>query len=404
MKRLLAVALATVLLACLLSLSVSADEADIMPLADSSAWSSYQVSQLLKDVQNIQGILGYTTISNQSLQESLLQIKTSAATSATASSNIFKVLGYGTGIGGGSLHGDLNYLYTALLDIVNNTSSSGGLGSLVQLLNLTQDIKNYTGSMSTDVVDIAEDVDTIRSDTRTIMDYVEGSLDNFLASIDQHVGFVDRYTTELYLAYVSDDHDVVRGDGSELTAQLPTLFGLQFETVDSLPYILRGGKDSTLKNTIYDSQTANDDGSLASTDWEANNILSAFSVLFPIQHDVARLTNVLATGPKIQLEKSQEENIQAVTDNFTGDKGVQSSQIGDMSGIGDSLGSVADTGVSVGDGFAQVGNSWNFFSAEVAATLDTAPALTAEEEDNYISFFDSNNSDFDALLSNLRGE
>lgn len=374
MKRLLAVALATVLLACLLSLSVSAD------------FSSYDSSNLSTVASSSVSLVTYTS--------SILNSVNNIYSSLSTISRQIDTLG--------------NYMISGHSNIVSELQKiSAGFdsgGSFSELLEIAKKIKNDTGSMSTDVVDIAEDVDTIRSDTRTIMDYVEGSLDNFLASIDQHVGFVDRYTTELYLAYVSDDHDVVRGDGSELTAQLPTLFGLQFETVDSLPYILRGGKDSTLKNTIYDSQTANDDGTLETTDWEANNILSAFSVLFPIQHDVARLTNVLATGPKIQLEKSQEENIQAVTDNFTGDKGVQSSQIGDMSGIGDSLGSVADTGVSVGDGFAQVGNSWNFFSSEVAATLDTAPALTAEDEEDYISFFDSNNADFDSLLSSLRGE
>ncbi len=135
-----------------------------------------------------------------------------------------------------------------------------------------------------------------------------------------------------------------------------------------------------------------------------DNILDSLFPLYPIQNDLARLTYVLADPHTIDLKKSQQGNEQAVQDNFTGDKGVNPDDIGSMSGMGDSLGGLVDTGVTMDDGFAQLnnGDTWNFFSQEVANQLNNAPAAYARDED-FVHFYDPDNTAFQELLEQVRG-
>lgn len=447
-------ACAFVLCACLLSLTVFAAPveetvvdsfsptsdslASISPLADSSsAWTSNDVKNLLNYVVNIRTYTSETSTNTKNNGTTLTTLSNTATAISKALGtsqyptiqqeleSIFNQMGM-SGRGNDTLRYWLGYVGDAIVAAIKDSSSTAG-SSFSELLTEAQGIHTDTTSISastTAIKDgfgydsqntlasantvISENISDIRSlfwdsDSFRILESSEDSpVDtSFRDLMSLLLGSV-RHTTnnEKGVSYLNNNGLSVYTTATNGA----TVAWSVSQGFDGLASILRGGSGATLKNTIYDSQTANADGTLASADWEANNILSAFSVLFPIQHDVARLTNVLATGPKIALEKSQEENVQAVTENFTGDKGVQTGDIGEMSGIGDNLGSVADTGVSIGDGFSQLGNSWNFFSNEIAATLDTAPAITAEEEEDFIHFFDANNAEFDALLGRLRGE
>lgn len=170
-----------------------------------------------------------------------------------------------------------------------------------------------------------------------------------------------------------------------------------------LASILRGPSGnhivgSILTNDYFESGTS-------APNIDANNILDALFPLFAIQNDLARLTYVQADPQTIALKKSQQGNEQALQENFTGEgKGVNPSDIGSMSGMGDSLGGLVDTGVTMDDGFTQLGNgdTWNFFSPEVAGQLNTAPSTYAADDD-FVHFYDPDNKAFHDLLEQVRG-
>lgn len=167
-----------------------------------------------------------------------------------------------------------------------------------------------------------------------------------------------------------------------------------------LASVLRGQSGNTIRGQLLNS--SNLDG--LPTDFWASDLLSSFKIFIPMQNDLARLTYVFADPTTIDLKKSQQGNEQAVKDNFTGDKGVNPDDIGSMSGMGDSLGGFVDTGVSMDDGFTQLnnGDTWNFFSQEVAGQLNTAPSTFAEDDD-FIHFYDPENKAFQELLEQVRG-
>lgn len=192
------------------------------------------------------------------------------------------------------------------------------------------------------------------------------------------------------------------GDSNQLTiTEVTADFRADFLRFMGL-FLWGGNQENTLPFAL-DSQ--NDLAPISNSRYKYNNVLSRLVPLFYMQNDLARITAVVADPLDQELKDANKKNEQAVVDNFTGDKGLQDSSISDMSGIGDSLGSLTDTGVSVSDGFAQINQSWGFFSANTASQLDTVPVVASDDDDDdYVDYYDPENTGLNELLSQLRGE
>ena len=122
-----------------------------------------------------------------------------------------------------------------------------------------------------------------------------------------------------------------------------------------------------------------------------------------IQNPLSQLQAVLAGDSDLELHRNTQENIDSVTDNFTGDGSgsVSSTDISDASGltagIGDAFGG---NQVSTGDFFSVAGDSanWDFFSEESARSLDAvtypAAAVLDVEDDSWLDDFVADENGF----------
>lgn len=109
-----------------------------------------------------------------------------------------------------------------------------------------------------------------------------------------------------------------------------------------------------------------------------------------IQNPLSQLQAVLAGDADLELHRNTQENIDSVTDNFTGsgDGSVSSGDISDASGLTSGIGNAfGGNQVSTGDAFMAATDSgnFNFFSEECAAALDAvaypvAVVLDAEDD------------------------
>lgn len=109
-----------------------------------------------------------------------------------------------------------------------------------------------------------------------------------------------------------------------------------------------------------------------------------------LQHPLSQLQAVLAGDSDLELRRNTQENVDSVTDNFTGsgEGAVSSSDISDASGLTSGIGDAfGGNQVSTGDAFKAASDSgnFNFFSQETAVSLDSvsypAAAVLAEEDD-----------------------
>lgn len=185
------------------------------------------------------------------------------------------------------------------------------------------------------------------------------------------------------------------GNSVEATSYvaLPLLLSHGF---NGLASILRGESGSTISGKLLSSTD------LAETDFQANNLLTMLSPLLNIQNDLARVTNVIADPEDQALNEANKENKQEIVDSFGSDgAGVGKSDIGDMAGVSSGFSSVLDTGVGVGDLFTDINDSsrYAFFTQETASQLDTTvSALSDDEDDDFIEFYDPDHKEFWALM------
>ena len=109
-----------------------------------------------------------------------------------------------------------------------------------------------------------------------------------------------------------------------------------------------------------------------------------------LQNPLSQLQAVLAGDSDLELRRNTQENVDSVTDNFTGsgEGAVSSSDISDASGLTSGIGDAfGGNQVSTGDAFKAASDSgnFNFFSQETAVSLDSvsypAAAVLAEEDD-----------------------
>lgn len=108
-----------------------------------------------------------------------------------------------------------------------------------------------------------------------------------------------------------------------------------------------------------------------------------------IQNPLSQLQAVLAGEDVLELKRNTQENIDSVTDNFTGsgDGAVSGGDISDASGLTSGIGNAfGGNQVSTGDFFSVAGDSdiWSFFTEESAQSLDavTYPAAVVLDADD----------------------
>lgn len=123
--------------------------------------------------------------------------------------------------------------------------------------------------------------------------------------------------------------------------------------------------------------TPSPDGGLVSTDVDADNLLDLLALTTTqLQNPLAKLQYVLADDDDIRLKDKIKDNQQAVEDGFIGD-GPGAIDKDDIGGVADISGGLNDAfggSGSPGDAFGVLGDgdTWLFFSADVAAELDHA--------------------------------
>lgn len=108
-----------------------------------------------------------------------------------------------------------------------------------------------------------------------------------------------------------------------------------------------------------------------------NNLLDAIGWLgSAVQRPLSQLQAVLANDDDLRLRQETQEEVDAITDSFTGDGGAAptTDNIGDMAGISADFSGMFDSGVGAGDlmGVINGGDTYSFFSQETADSLDTA--------------------------------
>lgn len=108
-----------------------------------------------------------------------------------------------------------------------------------------------------------------------------------------------------------------------------------------------------------------------------------------LQNPLSQLQAVLAGDSDLELHRNTQENIDSVTDNFTGsgEGAVSSGDISDASGLTSGIGDAfGGNQVSTGDAFKAATDSgnFNFFSQETAVALDsvTYPAAVSLADDD----------------------
>lgn len=126
-------------------------------------------------------------------------------------------------------------------------------------------------------------------------------------------------------------------------------------------------------------------------------------LLSRMQIDLGHLGFLYADDDAIQAKKDAAENEKAATDGFLKPGGPGSLSVSDITSAAGAVGSTKDmlsTGVSPGQAFEQLQGSGplEFFTSVTAANLNTVPVSVAEEDDDFVHFYDPSNSEFFELI------
>lgn len=165
--------------------------------------------------------------------------------------------------------------------------------------------------------------------------------------------------------YLSATGDIVKGRPPIITAVKAGLLGLSANLA---------GQDKVASVSLL---TPSPDGGLVSTDVDADNLLDLLALTTTqLQNPLAKLQYVLADDDDIRLKDKVKDNQQAVEDGFTGDGpgAIDKDDIGGVADISGGLNGVFGGSGSPGDAFGVLGDgdTWLFFSPEVASELDHA--------------------------------
>lgn len=205
------------------------------------------------------------------------------------------------------------------------------------------------------------------------------------------------------------------GLGSQLTTPSGTLFLNRFgETTTStseltFASVMRNsflGLSSNVKAistgsytlSLYDSDTTADSAVTAST---MGNMIHQY--LDAMQDDLGALTFVLADSETVQAKKDSAGASGAATEFFLNpdsDASLSFTDIGNASVAVSEVKNLFDTGVSVGHAFDQLRESGplEFFTSVTASNLNTVPVVYSAEDDDFVHFYDPDNSEFFELI------
>lgn len=343
--------------------------------------------------------------------------------------NIYTRLGSGISIDSSSLKSALGY------------SSSGSLASDFSTNNTRLSAINT--SLSTVNSSVQSGLATVNSSVQTGLTTVNSSVQDVNTSVgvvDSHLGYVSDHTLAAdfdkilngpydFFQYgfrwdlrdtgtLSDylfalNRSIVEGNveptsvdilssGGSIVKAVPnaTLLRITREGFQGLASNLRGQAGSTVIYNLLNSQQE-----LKKTVKRSNNILGAFAVFDFMQNDLARLGYMFASPDDIQLKKDHQETSDEFANSFnpSSGAGVSASDVGDMAGVSGSLSGNLDTGVSVGQAFDQMNDSsrFAFFSQECQDALNpfhSARALSRSGDEDFVHFYDPDNSEFWALI------
>lgn len=127
-----------------------------------------------------------------------------------------------------------------------------------------------------------------------------------------------------------------------------------------------------------------------------------FSLLQFVHLDLGRLSYLYADLETVQAKTLSQDNQTAAFDGFVSPGsvgGVSASDLGDAATAVGGTKELFDTGVSIGQAFDQLQGSGplEFFTSVTASNLNTVPA-TYSDDDDFVHFYDPNNSEFFELI------
>lgn len=217
-------------------------------------------------------------------------------------------------------------------------------------------------------------------------------------------GFRDMYNllygSGSYLSYNGGGTSTARtysSLGYTMTYLSNSLTRFAIEQYNSMNQLI-DNMNSNLVGVFSNSYTAHlfefgDEESILSkseTEEEYSNILEAIVAMYSgLQRPLSQLQAVLANDDELELRQQTEPEVDAVIDGFTGEgQGAPSvDQIGEMAGVSGQMGDLFNSGVTPSDMFnaATSGDSYSFFTQEVADALDTTGAVSTYSADDYLS-------------------
>lgn len=175
------------------------------------------------------------------------------------------------------------------------------------------------------------------------------------------------------------------------------MFALESEWYPKLNTSLVG-PDGVASAQLWNSETKEEE------DVEYDNLLAAIvSLQADMRNDLAKLRYVLASDADIEIEENVEPVKGSVKDNFTGDSSaaVKPDDISGMSGFSGGIQDSFNTGANAGDlfGFINSSDTLNFWSQDVANSIDAVPRGASDDEEEYLSYYD-----IEAIERYLAGE
>lgn len=196
--------------------------------------------------------------------------------------------------------------------------------------------------------------------------------DLFSRIIDYGVSSVDfSFLSDDGLILSNSSLENVQVDLANLLAMMNT--SLVGQNVNTL-YALTGGRQNSVHAPFYvfDSDTLERQTQTLTYD----NLLDAIvHIGSSIQRPLSQLQHVLASDADLKLRQETDEFVDAITDDFTGDGPAAPTvdDIKDIAGISGDFSGMFDSGVGPGEliGVVNGGDTYSFFSQEVADSLDT---------------------------------
>lgn len=298
-------------------------DVDFSPVLDEIAYTNDLLSELIPLVQQTNSILSGTVLSALNTINSTLQSKLNTINS-TLKSNF------------SSLISAVNTNFTSLISSMDSDFQT--LGSL-----------------------ISSEFSSFNEHEQSRADLLNSNLKNYLTSSLTAYGFTSSGTFSVY------------GSGTDaanlLVGVISTLRGATFRIMSGL----FGDYQDSYVGSFYTFDNALNRGASSVT---YTNLLQAIvDIGARLQRPLSQLQAVLANDDDLRLRQDTQDQVDSVTDNFTGGGGAAPSlgDIGNMADVSSDFSGMFDSGVGAGDlmGAVNGADTYSFFSQEVSDSLDT---------------------------------